>query len=229
VDGTLALAEELERLTGWPPAGAGSVSPTVPLTLLPPITSDRDRVMLPTQADDDDGLMVKIAGIEFADVAVMIAVVEDDTVDVETGTVAVVWPAGMVTDAGTVAAELLLARFTDAPPVAAGCASVTVPVAPCPPDTVLGEMANPLMSAGCAPAGGFTVNVAACEFADVAVMTAVVEDDTVEVETGTVAVVWPAGMVTDAGTLAAELLLARFTDAPPVAAGCASVTVPVAL
>jgi hypothetical protein len=89
-------------------------------------------------------------------------------------------------------------------------------------------MANPLMSAGCAPAGGFTVNVATCEFADVAVMIAVVEDDTVEVETGTVAVVWPGGMVTDAGTLAAELLLARFTDAPPVAAGCASVTVPVA-
>ena len=200
------MAEELERLTGWPPAGAGSVSPTVPLTLLPPITSDRDRVTLPTQAAEDEldaGLIVMLARIEFADVAVMIAVVDDDTVDVETGMVAVVWPPGMMTEAGTVAAELLLARFTDAPPEGAGCANVTVPVAPWPPDTVPGEMENPLMRAGCGPAGGFTVNVVACVFADAAVMVAVAGVDTVVVETGNVAVAWPAETVTDAGTVAA--------------------------
>jgi hypothetical protein len=101
----------------------------VPLTLLPPITSDLDRLMFPTQADDDDGLIVKVPGIAFADVAVMTAVVEDDTVYVETGTVPVVWPAGIVTEAGTVAAELLLAKSTNAPPDEAGAASVTVPVA----------------------------------------------------------------------------------------------------
>jgi hypothetical protein len=91
----LALAEELARLTGWPPAGAGLVSPTVPLTLLPPITSGRDRVMFPTQAcedDDDDGLIVMVAGIEFAEAAVMTAAVADDTGELETGTVAVVDP-----------------------------------------------------------------------------------------------------------------------------------------
>jgi hypothetical protein len=224
------LAEELERLTGWPPAGAGSVSPTVPLMLLPPTTSDRDSVMLPTQAAvDDDGLIVMLAGIEFAEAAVMTAVVEDGTVEVETGMVAVVLPAEMMTEAGTVAAELLLAKFTDAPPDGAGCANVTVPVALCPPDTVLGEMEKPLMSAGCAPVAGFTVNVAARVFADTAVMVAVAGVDTVEVETGMVAVVLPAGMMTEAGTVAAELLLAKFTDAPPDGAGCANVIVPVAL
>jgi hypothetical protein len=200
------LAEELERLTGWPPTGAGSLSPTVPLTLLPPITSDRDRVMFPTQAvedDDDDGLIVMVACMEFAEAPVMTAVVADDTVDVETGTVAIVWPVRMMMEAGTVAAELLLAKFTNAPPDGAGCASVTVPVALSPPDTVLGEMEKPLISVGCAPAAGFTVNVAACVFADAAVIVAVAGVDTVLVSTGNVAVVWPAGTVTETGTVAA--------------------------
>jgi len=101
----------------------------VPLTLLPPITSDLDRLMFPTQAACDDGLIVKVPGIAFADVAVMTAVVEDVTVDVDTGTLPVVWPAGIVKEPGTVAAVLLLAKFTNAPPEGAGAASVTVPVA----------------------------------------------------------------------------------------------------
>jgi hypothetical protein len=197
------------------------------LTVFPPITSDRERVMFPTQAADD-GLIVMVAGIAFADVAVMVAVVEEDTVDVEIGTLAVVCPAGIVTDAGTVAAELLLARFTNAPDEGAGCASVTVPVALCPPDTVAGEMEKPLMSADCPPAAGFTVSVAASVFADAAVIVAVVGVDTVLVETWNVAVVWPAGTVTDTGTVAARLLLAKPTTTPPAGAGDASVTVPVA-
>jgi hypothetical protein len=64
-------------------------------------------------------------------------------------------------------------------------------------------MENPLMSAGCAPAAGFTVSVAACLFADTAVMVAVAGVETVVVETGNVAVAWPAETVTDAGTVAA--------------------------
>jgi hypothetical protein len=124
-------------------------------------------------------------------------------VDVETETVAVVSPGGMVTEAGTVTAELLLAKFTNAPPDGAGCAGVTVPVALWPPDIVLGEMESPLMTAGCGPATGFTVNVAACVLVDVAVMVAVAGVDTVAVETGNVAVAWPAGTVTYTGTVAA--------------------------
>ena len=40
-----------------------------------------------------------------------------------------------------------------------------------------------------APDAGFTVTLAACVFADIAVIVAVVGDETVEVETGKVAVV----------------------------------------
>jgi hypothetical protein len=177
----------------------------VPLTELPPITSDFERVTFPTQAaeDDDEGLIVSVAGIAFAEVAVMTAVVEDDTADVEIGTVAVVWPAGIVTEAGTVAVELPLVRFTNAPAEGAGCASVTVPVAFPPPDTVEGEMEKPLMTADCPPEAGLTVSVADFVFAEVAVIVAVAGADTVLVETWNVAVVWPAGTVTDTGTVAA--------------------------
>jgi hypothetical protein len=64
-------------------------------------------------------------------------------------------------------------------------------------------MEKPLMSAGCAAEAGFTVNVAASVFADAAVIVAVAGVDTVVVEIGNVAVVWPAGTVTDTGTVAA--------------------------
>jgi hypothetical protein len=60
-------------------------------------------------------------------------------------------------------------------------------------------------------------------------MVAEVGDDTVKAETGNVAVLCPAGMVTDPGTLAAELLLDKSTVTPPTRAAEASVTVPVAL
>jgi hypothetical protein len=136
--GTLAEPDELDRLTGCPPAGAGVVRATFPLMLFPPITSDLESVTFPTQSAED-GFTVNVADCVLAEEAVMVAVVEDDTVDVETGTVAVVWPAGIVTEAGTVAAALLLARFTKTPPVGAAAANVTVPVAPWPLVTVEGE------------------------------------------------------------------------------------------
>jgi hypothetical protein len=80
-------------------------------------------------APDWEGLTVTVAGSVLAEEAVIVAVVGDDTVEVETGNVPVVCPAGMVTDAGTVAARLLLVRFTCTPFAGAAAASVTVPVA----------------------------------------------------------------------------------------------------
>jgi len=93
---------------------------------------------------------------------------------------------------------------------------------------VEGEIEKPLMSAGCAAEAGFMVNVAASVFADAAVMVAIAGLVTVVVAIGNVAVVWPAGTVTDTGTVAAGLLLAKPTTTPPAGAGDASVTVPVA-
>ena len=104
-DGTLAEAEELDRLTGWPPAGAGLVRATLPLTLLPPITVDLERLMEPTQsAEAAAGFTVRLAEAVFADDAVMVAVAGDETVEVLTGNEAALCPAGIVTEAGTVAA-----------------------------------------------------------------------------------------------------------------------------
>jgi hypothetical protein len=58
-----------------------------------------------------------------------------------------------------------------------------------------------------APEAGLTESIAEAVFAEDAVMVAVAGDDTEEVETGNVAVVWPCGMVIEAGTVAAGLLL----------------------
>jgi hypothetical protein len=128
-DGTLAFADELERLTGCPVEGAGLDSVTVPFALFPPTTSDGVRLIALTQSDDAAGFTVMLADALFAEVAVIVAVVGDATVDVVTGNVAEVCPAGTDTDAGTLAAALLLARPTVTPPVGAAAASVTVPVA----------------------------------------------------------------------------------------------------
>jgi hypothetical protein len=128
--GTLAEAEELDRLTGCPPAGAGCVRVTFPFTLFPPITSDLESEIDPTQAGDVvEGFTVIVAEAVFAAEAVMVAEVGDDTVEVVTGKVPVVCPAGMVTIAGTLAAGLLLDNPTATPPAGAAEASVTVPVA----------------------------------------------------------------------------------------------------
>jgi hypothetical protein len=75
------------------------------------------------------GVTVTVAGTALAEEAVIVAVVGDETADVETGKAPVVCPAGMVMDAGTVAAGLLLVRPTCTPLAGAAEASVTVPVA----------------------------------------------------------------------------------------------------
>ena len=122
------------------------MSATLPLRLFPPMTCDCDRVTLPTHAgeeddpvDDDEGFTVRVADCVFAELALMVAAVGDDTVDVETRKLALVSPPGIITEAGTLAAELLLASPTGMPPAGAADASVTVPVALCPFVTLDGE------------------------------------------------------------------------------------------
>jgi hypothetical protein len=59
---------------------------------------------------------------------VIVAVVEALTAEVATGKAAVVLPAATITEAGTVAAALLLDKATETPPVGAIQFNVTVPV-----------------------------------------------------------------------------------------------------
>ena len=61
--------------------------------------------------------------------------------------------AGTVTELGTEAAGLALAKPTSAPPVGAGAVKLTVPVVACPPVTLEGFRASELRLA-CPVAGG---------------------------------------------------------------------------
>lgn len=71
-----------------------------------------------------------------------------------TAKVAVVEPAATVTEAGTVALELLEASVTTDPPVGAATCKVTVPVLAAPPATEVGERvteATPFSIWACKP------------------------------------------------------------------------------
>jgi len=138
--------------------------------------------------------------------------------------VAVVEPAGTVTEPGTLPTDgLLLDRAIDAPPLGAGPLSVTVPVALLPPVTV-----EALSDTDASIIAGWRVSGAtAVEPLYAAVMVTDVVVATKLVLTVNDALVEPAATVTDPGTLAAELLLDSVTTAPPLGAGPLSVTVPV--
>ena len=68
----------------------------------------------------------------------MVAIVDDDTAEVETVKVADVLPAATVTEAGTVAEAEFELRETVAPPVGATAVKVMVPWEVEPPVTVVG-------------------------------------------------------------------------------------------
>src|SRR5882757_4604366 len=156
----------------------------------------------------------------FADVVI-------NTSPVFTGNVALLAPAGTVTLEGTLAAKLLLASATRAPPAGAGVLSVTVPVEDCsPPTTVDGFK---LIDATVGSGTGFTVSVAVLVVPPyAALIAAVVGAVTALVLTVKLAVVAPAATVTLAGTRAAVvLLLESATTAPPDGAAPLNVTVPV--
>lgn len=154
----------------------------------------------------------------------MVTFVEEATVSVVTINVAVDEPAETVTEAGTVATEVLeLVSVTSAPPAAALPVSVTVPVDELLPTTAVGESVREESAAGVTVSVAVLVTPAATP-----VMVAEVEDATPSVVTVNVAVLALAATVTLAGTVAAAVLeLESVTARPPVAAFPVSVTVAV--
>jgi hypothetical protein len=201
-----------------PPASAMLESVTVPVADVPPPTEFGLRKTL----ERTGGLIVRFAVfVTVPAVAVIVAVVTVATGMVVTGNVAVVAPWATVTPAGTAAAPLLLVRFTAKPPASAMLEIVTIPVADIPPPTAVG------LRETLDRAGGLIVRFAVfVTVPAVAVIVAVVTVATGTVVTGNVAVVAPWATVTLAGTVAAPLLLARFTARPPASAMLESVTVP---
>lgn len=219
VDTVAAAVLLLERVTLVPPLGAEPSRVMVPVAKAPPVT------LVGTIASPatTGGLIVNVALFATPRVAVIDGETVEATADVETVNVAVVWLAATVTLAGTVAAALLLPRVTEIPPLGAGPSSVTVPVDEAPPVTAVG------LSPSVETDGALTVKVAffATPPAD-AVMTGEAVAATGEVETVNVVDVRVAGTVTDAGTVAAAvLLLVSVTTIPPAGAAELMVTVPV--
>jgi hypothetical protein len=106
--------------------------------------------------------------------------------------------------------DRLLARPTEIPFGPAGPLSVTVPVEVAVPATVVGLRLTETR------VGAVIVSVAflLTPF-KLAAIVALVELETPAVATVKVAVSWPAATVTDAGTVAAALLLPRLTKTPP--------------
>jgi hypothetical protein len=149
--------------------------------------------------------------------------VTDATGEVDAVKTALLPPAATVTDAGTVAAAvLLLDSATTTPPAGAGPVSDTVPAEPVEPVTLVGLRLTEFS------AGGATVRMAVgLDPPYAAVSVTGVEEATAVVLTVNEALVPPCGTVTEAGTVAAALLLLKLTTAPPAGACPPSVTVAV--
>ena len=157
--------------------------------------------------------------------AVMVAVRVLFVVAVVIVNVADVAPAGIVTDAMTLARVALLLRNVTVVAVVDARLSVTVPVELSPPRTDVGFKLSALNVTGAV----LMVNVAV--LVTIPAVAVIVADDaalTAVVVTVNVAVDAPAATVTLAGTVADALLLERLTTIPPVGAGEPSVIVPVA-
>jgi hypothetical protein len=138
--------------------------------------------------------------------------------------VALVWPAGIGTVAGTVADALLLVSVTEYP-AGAALLIVTVAVVGLPPMTNFGAAIDTDVTVG-----GVTVSGAVfVTEPSVAEIVAVTEDSSAAVVTANVAVVAPATVTVGGTVIPAETLsLESAIAVPPVGAGLEIVTVPIA-
>ncbi len=223
--GTVTDELLLARLTVKPPLGAAALSATVqesvPAPVIDPLAQlNEDRFVVGAGAASCRAKLF-VTPLALAVNVAVCAVLTDETVPVN---VALLAPAAMVTVAGTVTAELLLARLTVKPPLGAAALNATVQESvPAPVIDPLAQLNEDRFVVGAGAAScrtklfvtplALAVNVAVC---------AVLTDETVPVN---VALLAPAAMVTVAGTVTAELLLARLTVKPPLGAAALNATV----
>jgi hypothetical protein len=122
------VVDEDESVTTAPPAGAGFVNVTVPVTAKPPVTAATLVATLDKTAGGGVTVRVAVPVLPLV-VAVIVALVLAFTVPAVIVNVAVRVPAATVTDTGTLAtAKLLDERLTTLPPTGALVDKVTVPV-----------------------------------------------------------------------------------------------------
>jgi hypothetical protein len=143
----------LASVTTVPPAGASSVSITVPCEVLPPLTEIGLSAKEAMVTGEGGGFTLSVAdSVALPAEAVMVTRVWNDTSLVETVNDSLVEPAGTVTLVGTFAtAVLLLDSFTTVPPDGAALPSVTVPWEGVPPFTEVGSSVTdngPALGAG---------------------------------------------------------------------------------
>jgi len=123
----------------------GALIMTVPVDGAPPATVD-GLIVIDTRAG---GVMVNPAVFFTAPSLAEIATeVDVETNEVETEKVAELWPAGTVTEPGTVAKPLDELRLTVSPPLPASPLNVTVPVEVAPAGTVVGDKLKPVRTGG---------------------------------------------------------------------------------
>ena len=152
-----------------------------------------------------------------------VTVVFDFTVAVVIANVPEVFPAKIVTDAGTVALVLPLDKVTTRPPAGAGLLICTVPTDDFPEPTEDGDNDREVR------VGALIVRVPEeVTAANVPFIVADTFAPTGTVLIGKVTDVCPEATTTDVGTVADETLEASATVAPPGPAGPVNVTVPAA-
>jgi hypothetical protein len=219
--GTVTLVLLLDRATLAPPRGAGAVKVMVQL-------ADPGAATVPGEQFKDEGVTatVKVMAADICwvlSVAVTVAVWAVLMVPVVAAKVTLVWPAGMVTLKGTVRAVVVLPIATTTG-LAGAWFSDTVQVLEALLPKVAGAQDSVLSFAG-----AVRVRTKDCEppLKD-AVIWAVWLDVILATVAVKVPVLWPAGMVTLAGTVTLVLLLDRVTLAPPRGAGADKVTVQLA-
>ena len=111
---------------GMPPLGAGRLSVSVPIVVVPPTTGFGCRLKL--LSSGGGGVSIRVAGcvIPFNS-AVMLTEVVAVTVEVKTLNVTLVNPGPTTTGEGTTTNGLLLIRSTGCPETKAGAEMVTIP------------------------------------------------------------------------------------------------------